>query len=152
MSRKSFAFNVHNAALQQIAHAAMARSISRPRGLRTDRHRAAAVAASSGPNAIAAAAGQSASCAASSPGRRGPRCHSYRTSVESATRSPLSILRRSAGAERRVPVNASIRRDVSRRITSRSMTSCVGHLACERDEWLQVRRRSHWPAGAECAR
>src|SRR5665647_2493333 len=126
-SRKSLMFSVHNAAFQRMAHAAMARSISRPRGARTTRYKAAAAAASSGPNAIAASAGQSASCAANSSGRRGPRCHSYSTRVVSATRSPLSIVRRSAGAERWPPANASIRTDVSSRITLPTMTSCVVH-------------------------
>ena len=145
-------FNVHSAALQQMAHAAIARSISRPRGARTDRYRTAAVAVSSEPNAIAASPGQSASCAANSSGRRGPRCHSYSTKVESATRSPLSIVRRSAGAERRQPVNASIRTDVSSRINSTSMTPCVVPPAFERDEWLRVRYRLFWPGATGCAR
>ena len=151
-SRKSLMFNVHNAALHRMAHAAMAKSISRPRGARTDRYNAAAVAASSAPNTIAASLGQSASCAASSSGRRGPRCHSYNTRVVSATRSPLTIVRRSSAAERREPVNASIRTLVSSRITSPSMTQCAAHPASGHDEPPRARHRLLWLVATECAR
>ncbi len=126
-SRKSLTFKVHSSALLQIAHAAMARSISRPRGARTFPYSAAAVAASCAPNAIAASPGHNASCATNSSSRRGPRCHSYSTNAGSAIRSPLAIARRSAGAKRRAPVSASISTEVSSRITSFPPLKSYGH-------------------------
>src|SRR3954471_3042183 len=76
----------------------------------------AARAASNSPNGIAAAAGRSCSCSSISDEVRGPRSHSYRTTLLSRKCSPSAMALLKSGSAERLLDQAAIRRLVSSKI------------------------------------
>ena len=121
MSMKSLRFWVHRSAPSTIAHAAIARSTSRDRGVATRRYKSAASSASRAPKGRASSVGNRFSCVASSMSVRGPLRHSNNTSDGIFIRSPRSIAARNSGSARLGPVSASIKTEVSSRIIRPSL-------------------------------
>src|ERR1051326_276347 len=92
--------------------------------------------ASAGPNDIASLEGNSDSWASICSGMRGPRSHSYKTSVLTLIRSPRSNNCRGRGANGFLPLKVSISTDVSRWIIP---SGFGGHRFCEQRGFLRSR-------------